>query len=98
MRFGLTREQWDLVNETIVLPLKARGAAVYCYGSRARGDHRPFSDLDLMVESAAVKGLDLPSLSEKIQSSNFPYKVDLVHLNDFADAYRAGYERDKVLL
>jgi predicted nucleotidyltransferase len=35
----------------VVKPLLALGAEVFVFGSRARGDSQPFSDLDLMIEA-----------------------------------------------
>ncbi|MBE9540577.1 MAG: nucleotidyltransferase domain-containing protein [Proteobacteria bacterium] len=32
-------------------PLKNQGANVWIFGSRARGDHQEYSDLDLMVSA-----------------------------------------------
>ncbi len=96
MKFGLTPEQFSEIERTIVRPLIAKGARVYCFGSRARGDHRAFSDLDLMVESGTLNDLELGALVEKMRSGNFPFKVDLVHLSEFADSYRAGYEAEKI--
>lgn len=95
MKFGLTKENYNYILETVVLPLKAKNAVVYCYGSRARGDHQVFSDLDLMVESKSKNGLDLGNIIEKLQTSNFPYKVDLVHILDFAEAYKKSYLADR---
>lgn len=97
MKFGLTQEEWNLININLVQPIIAQGATVYCYGSRARGDYKKFSDLDLMVEGSTTNTLNLPTLHEKIQNSNFPYKVDLVHYSEFADAYKPSYEKDKTL-
>lgn len=97
MRFGLTHEEFDLIRSLVVEPLRLKDAQVYVYGSRARGDHQAFSDLDLMVESSDRQSLQLGGLAEALQKSNFPYKVDLVHLEDFAEAYRPSYEKDKVL-
>lgn len=96
MKFGLTPEEWNFIDAILVQPLRLKNAKVYCYGSRARGDYKKFSDLDLMVESDPAINLNLPAFHEKIQNSNFPYKVDLVHYSDFAEAYKNGYENDKV--
>lgn len=94
MKLGLTSDEWNFINSTIVEPLKKQGAKVFCYGSRARGDYKKFSDIDLMVEGPT--NINLFALHEIAQKSNFPYKVDLVHYNDFAEAYKPGYEKDKV--
>lgn len=97
MKFGITKEHYDYIYNNVILPLKAKGAEVYCYGSRARGDHQPFSDLDLMVESESKNNLKLEDIIELLQKSNFPYKVDLVHISDFADSYKKSYQADRVL-
>jgi uncharacterized protein len=96
MKFGLTTSELNFILSTIVDPIKKQGAKVFCYGSRARGDYKKFSDLDLMVENGDE--INLYELHEKVQESNFPYKVDIVHYKDFADAYKTGYEKDKIAL
>jgi predicted nucleotidyltransferase len=50
MKFGLNDQEYQFLLVNVVRPLEQQGAKVYCYGSRARGTHRPFSDVDLMVE------------------------------------------------
>ncbi|MCC7403061.1 MAG: nucleotidyltransferase domain-containing protein [Bdellovibrionales bacterium] len=75
------------------------GAQIYCYGSRARGDHKPFSDLDLMVEVNTISPeleSKVSEIQEQLTASNFPYKFDLVLSPQFADSYRPGYLRDRV--
>lgn len=96
MKFGLTTDQYHFIAEQVVAPLQARGAKVYCYGSRAREDHTPYSDLDLMIESDTDLSSLVSQLQEQLTNSNFPFKVDLVELRDFAESYREGYQKDKV--
>ncbi len=100
MRFGLSPEQHQFISESVVEPLTALGAQVYCYGSRARGDHSAFSDLDLMVEAEGQSiekvRRELSQIEEKVEDSLFPFKLDLVLLSDFAAAYRDSYEKDKI--
>ena len=96
MRFGLTPEQEKYVHRTVVEPLEAQGAVVWCYGSRARGDHQPFSDLDLMVDSTLDLGALIGTIAEALQDGPLPYKVDLVPLSQFAAGYLEGFHRDKV--
>lgn len=97
-RLGLTASQWDEVRLHLVEPLRAQGAQVWCFGSRARGDHRPFSDLDLLVEGAKDLAPLLAQIRERFEKSNFPIKIDLVEKSQFAASYLPGFERDKVEL
>jgi len=96
MKFNLNTEQYELINKNIVEPIEAIGAKVYCYGSRARGDNHPFSDLDLMIEPSSGVEINPGPYLEFVEKSNFPYKVDLVCLPEFAEAYLEGYQRDKI--
>ena len=96
MKFGLTPDQYEFIHRTVVIPLAAKGGSVWCYGSRARGDHRPFSDLDLMVDSTTDLSPEVGHIRERLDESNFPFKVDLVQLSEFAKSYRPGFEKDKV--
>ena len=96
MKFGLKKEQFEFIMQEVVIPLTNSGAKVWCYGSRARGDHKQFSDLDIMVESELDLSRQISMLKEKMSNSNFPYKVDLVEYKYFADSYKKLYEKEKV--
>ena len=80
MRFGLSAEEYELIEQTVVLPLAARGAVVWCFGSRARGTQTQFSDLDIMIDCSSDLNSIISEMSEKLIESNFPYKVELVEL------------------
>lgn len=73
----------------------ARGALAY--GSRARGDARPGSDLDL-----AVSGLDatgLARLRHALGEAPLPFACDVVDLDTLPDGpLRTAIERDAVRL
>ncbi len=97
MKFGLTPHEYNYIINSVVEPLKKEGAVVWCYGSRARGDHKEFSDLDLMIESSQKNDALIGLIIEELENSNFPYKVDLVHFSDFADSYKKSYLNDHVI-
>lgn len=96
-RFGLASRHWELISQLVIAPLHRHNCNVYVFGSRARGDFRPFSDLDLLVEGS-VDPLALSEIREDLEESNLPIKVDLVHIDDLAESYRAGILHDRVKL
>jgi predicted nucleotidyltransferase len=95
MNFGLSDEEYDFISVHVVAPLSKYGAKVWCFGSRARGDFKKFSDLDLMIENGQHLESVVSSIREFLSNSNFPFKVDLVQLSDFAQSYRENYEHEK---
>lgn len=102
MKFGLTGNEFDFIVREIVQPLNEFGLKVYCFGSRARGDHQKFSDLDLLVEIKEDFAFEKVSskigqITETLVESNFPYKVDLVLSNRLASSYLENIDREKVV-
>ena len=98
MKSGLTEEQFQYIQELVIDPLKDKGATVWVFGSRARGDHKKYSDLDIMVESREDTSAIVGKIQEDLESGNFPFKVDIVQNKDFAESYRENFEIDKVQL
>lgn len=96
MTFGLSLENFEFIRQQLqkVLPKHVK---VWCFGSRARGNHREFSDLDLMVESDSDLTREIAQLKEIFEESRLPIKVDIVDLGSFANSYRDGFERDKLI-
>jgi predicted nucleotidyltransferase len=50
---------------------------VWIYGSRAKGNCRPASDIDLSLEAPAMKSVQLLDLVQRIDDLLLPYQVDL---------------------
>ncbi|MBP9680988.1 MAG: nucleotidyltransferase domain-containing protein [Bacteriovorax sp.] len=101
MRFGLTDSQYLLLEELIINPLKLKNALVYIFGSRARGEHQKFSDIDVLFIDDPKNTIDhryISRLKESVEESNFPLKVDLVRDSELAKSFRESVDRDKVLV
>lgn len=54
---------------------------VILYGSRAKGNHHPGSDIDLCLVGPELKLEDLYKIDQEIDELNLPEKVDLNLLN-----------------
>lgn len=97
MKFGLSDAELEFLRGVAVLPFSSMGLSVFCFGSRARGDHNRFSDIDLMLEGGKSPSAEKlkSEIEEILSNSNFPYKVELVFREDYAPAYTQGYLRDR---
>jgi predicted nucleotidyltransferase len=100
MSFGLSAQELTYFKDKLVKPLFTAGAKVWVFGSRARGEHRQHSDLDVLVQYDGKDNLApiLSNIREVFEEGNFPYKVDLVLLSDLADSYRENVLRDRQLV
>ena len=88
--FGLEPEHWAIVERLLIHPLKSSGAEVWVFGSRVRGTHQKFSDLDVLYEHSTLRGGQLAEIEEALVESSLPIKVDLVDVRDLAVSYRAS--------
>jgi len=72
--------------------------SVWVFGSRARGDYRPESDVDLAVDAPEMSGADFARLRRRLEELGLLYKVDLVRLQDPLDpGFLRQIEADKRL-
>jgi len=98
MVIDLSKEQLEYIITTVVNPLAELGAEVYCFGSRARGEGKKFSDLDLMVVSDKPLESTLGVIRETLEEGEFPFLVEIVEERNFADSYRSNYLKERVLI
>jgi len=99
--FGLSNEQFEILKKIVIDPLKKEGARVFVYGSRARGKHHEFSDIDILFEEVDGRAIDpivLSKIKEEIEESHLAIAVDLVNSKDLAESYRAQVEQDRILV
>ena len=100
MKFGLKEKQFRFLLEALKEHLLKDypNSKIWIFGSRARGDHRSASDIDLLIESIdKVPNRVLALLRSTLEESSFPFKVDLVSLDDLAEEYREQVLKERRL-
>lgn len=96
LNFGLSDKDWNILETVAINPLKSAGGQVWIFGSRARGSHREFSDVDLLYSlKNPTTGL-LGKIAMELEESNLAVKVDLVAESELASSYRDNVMRDRV--
>lgn len=75
------------------------GIAVWAFGSRATGKPKPFSDLDLALESDAPlpPGL-IGDLAQAFEDSDLPWKVDVAEWSELSQAIRDHIGQNRIRL
>jgi predicted nucleotidyltransferase len=71
---------------------------IYLFGSRARGDNRPESDIDLALDDGKKISLHiLGEIREEIEESLMPYSVDIVDLQAVSSDFKKRIMKDGVV-
>ncbi|MBK7963800.1 MAG: nucleotidyltransferase domain-containing protein [Bdellovibrionales bacterium] len=101
MKFGLSDEQYSILNELLIKPLKTKNASVYVFGSRARGSYHPYSDIDILFiddQKNPVSQSEIAKINEDLEESRLEIKVDIVRSEDLAKSYADSVNEDKILI
>lgn len=69
----------------------------YLFGSRASGNARPFSDIDIFY-TETIPSSELLKLEEELEESDLPYKVDLVDYNTCDKEFQKILKRTHVCI
>lgn len=74
-RFGLSQATLDKLSSVFA----RHGAinSVLLYGSRAKGNYRPGSDIDLTIKGAEIPFAEFMAIEDEIDDLMLPYTVDL---------------------
>jgi predicted nucleotidyltransferase len=83
MEFGLSDATLSTVRAILRGHPEVDKAIVY--GSRAKGNHKAGSDIDLALVGSALDFDSLGSIAGDLDDSDIPYKVDLSILADIAN-------------
>ncbi|MCU0868886.1 MAG: nucleotidyltransferase domain-containing protein [Burkholderiales bacterium] len=88
----------DSLRDLVVGAIAPWGARVWLFGSRARGDARPGSDVDIAIEarSRSVPAHVVGELLQRIEDSLLPWNVDLVDLADVDEGFRRRVQAEGV--
>lgn len=77
-----------------VIPKDAYKA--YIFGSRATGNARKFSDIDIGIEGAKLSIETYFNLKDAFEESDIPYTIDIVEMNETSESFQQ-VARQKVI-
>ncbi len=75
MLYGIKETELDKL--TTLFAQNQRIESVILYGSRAKGNYKPFSDVDITLKGESLTRSDLNQLSLAIDDLLFPYEFDV---------------------
>ena len=92
--YGLTKKNFKTLMKILFLH-KDEISEVKIFGSRARGDYKKTSDLDIAIKFLRpIAGI----LADEFEKSNFPYNVDIINMENAGEKLLENIERDGKLL
>jgi len=72
---------------------------VYVFGSRVKGTHRKFSDLDICLKGDnKISPSEIFQIRSALSDSNLPFKVDLLDYQQLSEEFKALIDADGVEL
>lgn len=98
MKFGLEKRYLDYILQVLRENILQKDAKFYIFGSRAKGNFKEYSDIDIAVKltdgkiSADILGKILLVFSD----STLPYEVDVIDLNAIDEKFR-GLIKDSLV-
>ena len=90
----LTQEEFQILKKILSLPY-----TVLVFGSRIKGMHQPFSDIDICLKDKNRIPLDrLADLKMQLSDSNLTYHVDIIDYHSISSGFKSIIDRDGVEL
>ena len=75
MQFGLSQQTREAINA--VFARHPTIEKVVLYGSRAKGTHKPGSDIDLTLYGNAISQPETNQILDELDALDLPYSIDL---------------------
>ncbi|MDD4309513.1 MAG: nucleotidyltransferase domain-containing protein [Candidatus Cloacimonetes bacterium] len=83
-KYGIKAEYWTQILS--ILKSNPLVSEVILYGSRAKGNFKPGSDIDICLKGAALSQSDVYLLLQKLDDLNLPWIFDLSCYNMITNA------------
>ena len=92
---GVSEKELKII-EHIIAPYRDK-YDFFAYGSRAKGNFRELSDLDIMIRGKIPINInDFEELKEKFDNSSLPYIVNLVDYFSLTESFYNIIEKDLI--
>ncbi len=75
-KFGISTDDWSAIIQ--VFKSEERIQEIVLFGSRAKGNFKPGSDIDLAMKGTELTLTNLIDISAMLDGLDLPYKFDLV--------------------
>lgn len=73
-------------------------AKIILYGSRARGDYKSNSDIDIAIDCGKkLERVDVGEVGEMLNASYIPYRFDVVDLHGISEEMRKNILREGMI-
>ena len=95
-RVDITEAQRALILD--LLDKHLPNTTAWLYGSRAKGEARPKSDLDMVVFADSSQSRSVYDLKEAFEESNLPFRVDVFVWDSMPERFRERVLPDHVVL
>lgn len=83
MKFGLEQ---NIIDKLIsVFEQNSKVDKAYIFGSRAKGNYRPDSDIDIAIKGQDITTDDIISMSVAFESKGINYKIDLINYHSIKE-------------
>ena len=81
--FGLTQSQIDAIGQVCARHPFVEELVIY--GSRAKGNYKPGSDIDLTIIGSGIEYSERLKIESELDDLLLPYKIDLSVFNEIGD-------------
>jgi predicted nucleotidyltransferase len=82
MQFGLSEQTIEKINS--VFARHPEVEKVVLYGSRAKGTHKPGSDIDLTLYDEGIAQKEKNQILDELEELDLPYTIDLSVFNQLS--------------
>jgi predicted nucleotidyltransferase len=95
---GIEQKYFLRLKELVINFLKDREVKIILFGSRARGQGSPFSDVDIgIIPFGELEDKELAILRERIEDSNIPYKVEVVNFSEVSEDFKKSALKEAIV-
>ena len=92
----LSSKQFKIVKDILQSNLPV-AANVWVFGSRAKGNVKPYSDLDLAIDMHQPITIDIHAkLADAFDESDLPFKVDIVDWQSINESFKKNIADDRI--